>query len=79
MSLLKIICFCAVDCYALISGYVMCESKVKISNLINLWFRVIFYSVAITIGMKNVFQNSVSTGTIFYSFFSTTIWLLLVF
>lgn len=40
--------FCAVNCYALISGYVMCESKVKIHNIINLWLQVACWNILFT-------------------------------
>ena len=39
---------CAVDCYALISGYVGLNARHRVSNLIRLWFEVCFYSVVIT-------------------------------
>ena len=46
--LMEITCFCAVNCFAIISGYVMCGSSVKYSRLIELWFQTVFYSVSIT-------------------------------
>ena len=45
---LEIACLCAVNCYAIISGYVGVYSKHKYSNLIMLWLRVLFYSILIT-------------------------------
>lgn len=36
--------YCAVNCYALISGYVGLHSRFKLSNLIELWLQVAFYS-----------------------------------
>lgn len=44
-----VICYGAVDIFALISGYVMRRSKVKYQNLAGLWFRVFFYSVSLSI------------------------------
>lgn len=41
--------FCAVNCYALISGYVGVESNYKYSSIIKLWIRVFFYSAIIEI------------------------------
>ena len=41
--------FCAVNCYALISGYVGVDSKYKFSNIVSLWLEVVFYSVIIDI------------------------------
>lgn len=47
-SFLNILAYCAVDCYALITGYVMCNKKFKLSNLLNLWITVIFWSVVVS-------------------------------
>ena len=44
---LEIIAYCAVDCYALISGYVGIGGKYKYSNIIYLWLQVEFYSLGI--------------------------------
>lgn len=42
---LEIFSYCAVNCFALISGYVMINRPVRKRNIINLWFQVFFYSV----------------------------------
>lgn len=42
---LEIACYCAADCFALISGYVMYQSKAKLSKAVNLWLQVAFYTV----------------------------------
>lgn len=52
-------CFGAVNCFALISGYVGVESKVKLRNIIRLWLQVVFYCATITLtfhllGVKKV-------------------------
>lgn len=47
--LLDTLCYCAVNCYALISGYVGVKSKFKLQNIIKLWFQVVFYSVVLNI------------------------------
>lgn len=44
----EIVAMCAVNCYALISGYVGVESKYRVGNIIVLWLRVVFYTVIIT-------------------------------
>ena len=43
----EIICYCAVNCFALISGYVGLFSRNKKSGLIGIWIQVIFYSLGI--------------------------------
>lgn len=47
---LEILCFCAVDIFALISGYVGYndkEKKYNYSNYLFLWFQVVFYGLTI--------------------------------
>lgn len=46
--LVEIAAYCAVNCYALISGYVGIKAKRKASGLISLWLQVVFYSFLIT-------------------------------
>ncbi|MBQ3490585.1 MAG: acyltransferase [Clostridia bacterium] len=45
---LEIAAYCAVNCYAIISGYVGVKSKFKYSNIIMLWLQVAFYTLSIT-------------------------------
>lgn len=47
--LLAMLAFGAVNCYGLISGYVGVRSRFKLSNLVELWMRVLFYTLIITI------------------------------
>ena len=44
-NFLEAVCFCAVDIYAIISGYVLVCSKNKIMRLIELWMAAFFYSI----------------------------------
>lgn len=46
--LLETAAFCAVNCYAIISGYVGYRSKFKVSAVVSIWLQVIFYTVGIT-------------------------------
>lgn len=41
--------YCAVNCYGLISGYVGYKSKFRVSNLVMLWLRVVWYTLLITV------------------------------
>ena len=45
---LGICAYCAVNCFALISGYVMVNKTVKAKNMISLWFQILFYSLLFT-------------------------------
>ena len=61
--MLEITCFCAVNIYGLISGYVLCDKTFRLSRLINLWFSTAFYTIAITVianicGLKSLTINS---------------------
>lgn len=47
--LLEISCFCAVNCYGLISGYVLSDKEIRYNRIIKSWFQVTFYTVGITI------------------------------
>lgn len=58
--LIECACNCAVNAFALISGYVGIEKKFKIFNIISLWIIVEFYSVGIT--MVICFLTSCSIG-----------------
>lgn len=46
---LEIAAYCAVNCYALISGYVGCYSKFKLSRLALLWIQIVFYTLGLTL------------------------------
>lgn len=46
--LLQTAAFCAVDVYALISGFVSCYAKYRYRNIIELWLQVLFYTFSIT-------------------------------
>lgn len=40
--------FCAVNCYAITTGYLMYGKKLRISRITELWFEILFYSVVIS-------------------------------
>ena len=46
---LEIACYCAVNCYALISGYVAYKSNRKWRTFISLWLQVVFYCILINV------------------------------
>lgn len=45
---LEICVFCAVNCFALVSGYVMVDKQIKVKRIIGLWFQMLFYSLSLT-------------------------------
>lgn len=67
--LIRVAAYCAVDCYALISGYVGVFAKYKYCNYIVLWLNVAFYSIGITLISKIVVPDEVGMNKIISSFF----------
>ncbi len=65
---IEIMCYCAVNCYVLISGFVGFGSKHKFSNILILWLRVMIYSVAITIAIAIIFPGTVGAKDLLLSF-----------
>ena len=49
--------YCAVNCYALISGYVGYKSKPKLSSITGIWLQVAFYTVGIGVIAAPIFDN----------------------
>lgn len=58
--LLQSAAFCAVDVYALISGYVWVYAKYRYRNIIELWLQVLFYTISITFLFWMFVPSSVS-------------------
>ena len=56
----EIASYCAVNCYALVSGYVMVNSRFKLSNLAYLWLQVFFYSFGITFVYQLFILNDIN-------------------
>ncbi|MBQ0168127.1 MAG: acyltransferase family protein [Treponema sp.] len=59
---LDIAAFCAVNCFALISGYVGVDAKFRYTNGIMLWLRVFFYTLIITVFFAIFVPDSVHAG-----------------
>ncbi len=53
---------CAVNCFGLVSGYVLCRGRYRRSRLLSLWLRVVFESLIITAAFAVVKTGSVGTG-----------------
>lgn len=64
--------FCAVDCYALISGYICYGSKFDYARIIRLWMQVIFYTVGITVLFAWMMPEEVGIGSWICAFFPVT-------
>ena len=59
---MDIAAFCAVNCFALISGYVCIDAKYKYSNGIMLYLKVIFYTLVITALFAIIKPDTVGAG-----------------
>ena len=46
--LLETICMCSVNCFGLVSGYVLCKGRHHYSRLVSLWIRVVTESLLVT-------------------------------
>lgn len=60
----EIFCYCAVDCFALISGYVGYNSKAKFSKLLELWLQTIFYTLLSMLMIGLIFPGSVTQDAV---------------
>lgn len=70
--LIEIAAYCAVNCYALISGYVGIYGKYRYTNWILLWLRVLCYSVGITAVFRIFFAGTVGRYEWKCAFFPTS-------
>lgn len=61
-------CFCAVNVYGLISGYVCISSKTKYTRIINLWLEVFIFSVSIATLLYFLPQFHIGKGGLLFSF-----------
>lgn len=65
--LLEIAAYAAVNCYALVSGYVGIQTKRKWTNIIMLWLQVAFYSCLLTVALDLVRSDAITTKDIVQS------------
>lgn len=74
LLLFESLSFVSVNCYALISGYFMAERKGRPEKLVNLWFQVIFTSVACTAFtlLPQINAEDVSASTLLRTVFPVT-------
>jgi len=66
--LLEAFALVAVNCYALISGYVGYGRKIRYSNIMHLYFSVIFYTLSLPVIMMLLFDVSVLKTDFIYAF-----------
>lgn len=66
---LEISALCAVNCFALISGFIMVNKSIRIKNVMNLWFQVVFYSLLLTFIFFVAVPETRSIKGLIYAFF----------
>lgn len=69
--LMKSLSNCAVDCFALITGYLMIDKKFKLSRFLSLWLQVFFYSALILAGFMIFAPDLITNDYIQKSLFPT--------
>ncbi len=69
--LLELFCFCALNCFVLITGYVYFSKKTKFYRVFTLWVEVLFYSIIIFLVLLWFMPNKVTIDQIWPSFFPT--------
>lgn len=69
---IEIAAYCAVNCYALVSGYVGLNSRHRFSNIAALWLQVVFYCVVITTTMFFFYPQLINWKSFVKAFFPVT-------
>lgn len=67
----EILCYPAVNCFLMISGYGLYKSKYKFSSIISLWFQVFFYTTLITAVIAFFKPEFITENIIKYALFPT--------
>ena len=70
MWFLEITCYCAVNCYALITGYVTSGSKFKYKRIFYLWLDVLFWRLLLTTIINFIYPDLVGKKDFLYSTFN---------
>lgn len=65
--MIEIMCYGAVDCYALISGFVGIYAKYKVENIYKLWVQVVFYTLLFTTIFYFMFPGTIGKRELFYA------------
>ena len=69
---MEILGSCAVNCYALISGYVGYSSKYKYSRLLMIWLQILFYTFIITMIFNFTFPEKITIQSWINAIFPVT-------
>lgn len=64
---MEIACYCAVNCFALISGYVMSTSRFRSARLLELWLQTVCYTFGMGLLFSVLLPGSVSSTALLYA------------
>lgn len=67
--IIEISCYCAVNCYALITGYVYYSNKYRISSLLMICLQTVLYSISIHVVFWIIDPSRISFGQLLNAFF----------
>ena len=67
--LIRVGALCAVNCYALISGFVGVHARHRIASLAQLWMQALVYSAGIGLACRFAFSEAVNARTLLGCFF----------
>lgn len=70
--LLEIAAYCAVNCFAMATGYLMVDHFFRYRKIVPLWLTVQFYSIIIAVFFHLFFSTDISGLTWLYYFFPVT-------
>lgn len=56
------LCMASVNCYVIISGFFLSESKFRLERLVKIYFQVLFYSVTLAVVAKYVLHLDLTSG-----------------
>lgn len=71
-SLLEIAAYCAVNCFAMATGYLMVDHAFRYRKIVPMWLTVQFYSVIIMLFFNRLHLDDISNLTWLFYFFPVT-------
>lgn len=73
-SVFLVVCYGAVNVFALISGYVIYDSNIRYSRIISLWLQVVFYSVGLSAIEKFAYGTYINIFSLFMPLAFSNLW-----
>lgn len=67
--ILYVLSLCAVNCFAISTGYIMIQKKLKLRQIFALWFQVAFYSILLTLFISLFYTSEITIDNLLRAFF----------